>query len=220
MVFNYKRKRVYRRKKPTMRKTYRKRGVGTKSYRKKGNFVKQFFKQPIRDGEGNDVIFTVTGGAGIETDDFTPSLENIANNDLTAYQSLYDEYRITRVGIMVKPRINQSDLSFPSFNMYSVVDKNDTASLVSVSQALEYNSCVQTSSRKGIYRTWVPSVTITNTDINGTTFKQEQKPQWISLQNANIAQPALKILTEGNVSSIDANFDLYVMIWAEFRTKL
>lgn len=203
------RKRVYRKKTMLRKKTVPK---TVKAYKRAGNYVRQAFTVL-------DTAITAIPGAPF-TYDYSPSLVNIQAAELAAYQELYDEYRIVKCILDIRPNTLIGDTN-DSMRVYSVIDKNDSGSLPNVGTALAYNNCqIRTSSSKHcVYRSFVPSLTIRIADVNGTSFFQEQTPKFINIQNTNVAHLGAKVISDNNPSQQNLVFNSYITLLVEFRTK-
>nr|WAE42248.1 MAG: capsid protein [Cressdnaviricota sp.] len=188
------------------------------SVAKKSNYVTQVFQQTYN--------MTQATGTALYYD-FAPSISNMNASDLTAYANLYDEYRIKKCRLRIRYNTNFANLStLPSWQVYSVIDRNDETSLTSLDQALGYNNCVvkKTTDYWCVNRTFVPSVTVKLTDVNGNSYLQEQKPQWIQLANnffnQVIAHLGCKVISEVQSSGMTVTAEIYTDIMVEFRNKV
>lgn len=149
-----------------------------KSYKKAGNFASQSFTMLFNTVTVNPT-FTLFGS-------FAPSLSNIPAAELTGYQALYDEFRITSIGINVKNITNQNNANILPFEVYSVIDKSDTGS-ISVAQALQYANCKKrlSTDKNPVYRRFRPSLTTIQYDVNGNSMIRCDGSPWLQLSNSS-----------------------------------
>lgn len=193
------------------------------SYKKKGNFVEQSFTVLSQQ-------LTITNGDTINAS-YSPSLSNIESGDLTAYTSLYDEFRIKSITVDIQSldTVNTDSTTFP-FRIYSVIDKTDSNE-ITVAEAMQYNNVQKRRStdKHPVYRTWVPSPSIVLQDVNGTHFIQQQRPQWMQLADQEVfstatsgitvAQLGLKVISEPNQGAEAQLFDVYITYRVQFKVK-
>lgn len=159
--------------------------------------------------------------------DGEPSFGNLFSSDLAAYQTIYDMYRILKVRIRIRSPFTQATtgaLTGSYWNVYSVIDKTDSNSLTSINQALAYTNCVIKKSTDSycVDRTYVPGVTIVDTDTNGNSFHHFLSKPWIEtaavLNNKDVAQLGLKVFFDVN-TDVTLNYEVYIQMIIEFKNK-
>lgn len=170
------------------------------------------------------------GGGGIVNLAFSPSYSNIPGyvggagpntGDALAFQNLYDEYILWKYVIEFRPKVPNPDQTYPVFDLYSVVDYNDTANLASVAAALEYANVKVHKANKGFKRTVYPRIPLVITDISGNPFITPSKPRWISTVRASQIVPhlGLKVISDPNNSATPVGFEVMLTMYIKFKTK-
>ena len=182
----YKKRRYSRRKKTYRRKKY---GVGK---RKAGN------KFMVSKGPGGgqrifrykrwfDVAdFIVPASSAVPTfAAYSFSLQNLQGAAVpntagyTDFTNLYDQYKIVGIKFMLIPPTNMANVAGSQrFQIYSVIDRDDSAFLTGIEQAMQYSTFKMTVNTKTHTTYFKPSTSEKITDINGTTFIKVTGPSW------------------------------------------
>lgn len=175
------------------------------------------------------------------TYEFSPSLGDIVSNDLTAFESLYDEFKITGFTWTIVPRGNVANASYTSdvlgagvfdnlgLQYYSVLDHTDLEPIASADEALEYRNCIR-------HKSWVTNsryvpafVPRLVRDVNNNPMMVTQRSNWMQIKtqsivgtsynNKNVAHIGCKLYFEQNPNSTDMEFDFYIKLHCQFRNK-
>lgn len=161
---------------------------------------------------------------------FSPSLSSITSGDLSAYQALYDEFKIRGFTYELRPRGNISTAIGPvGFQIYHVLDFTDDTALSTVSDALEYNNCKKSASWKR-FRRYVPCMCPQLIkDVNNNPMLITVRPRWMQTTSQTIGGTAYndvitavigaKFISDANPSASTWTADLYVKLHVSFRNK-
>lgn len=185
----------------------------------------------IMDVTLNTDKFPLSAAAGGDINQaFAVSLSDIASGDLSAYQALYDEFKIRSFTYYLCPKGNQSiaDRGL-GFQIYHVLDNTDDNTLASPAAALEYATCKRSSSWKAYKRKincYCPQLTH---DVNNNPMITIVKPRWMQLAAQTIggtsyddtitAVIGAKFISDVNPSPVAQDFDLFIKLHVSFRTK-
>lgn len=170
---------------------------------------------------------------------FEISLSDLVSNEITAFQNLYDEFKITGFTWTISPRGNIAN-SAPAdptttgtlqkgFHYYSVLDHTDVEDLATPDEALEFASCKRHCSWRQASR-YVPAYCPRLThDINNNPMLVVDKPRWLQIATQTIAGTSYnqqnvnhigcKIICETNFNNDEVVMDLYYKIHVMFRNK-
>lgn len=147
---------------------------------------------------------------------FSAQLFSVASmGNISALTSLFDQYRIIRVHVMVTPTAAAASGSSIAYGRLStVVDYDDAAALSTEQQALDYQSCLTGSGGDGQYRVFQPHAAFATYAGAFTSFANVASP-WIDAANTGVQHYGLKYAwsVTGAVYSQDA----IVMLETEWR---
>lgn len=220
------------RKKKTL--AVRKRRYARKAY-KKYNKKKSHLTGPLskryysyRETLKSSII--VAGGGGVLSQVWSPSYSNINGyvggagpntDEALAYQNLYDEYMLWKFTVEYRPRIINPDQTTPVFDIFSVIDYNDTGLLATSQLALEYADVRKHKSADGFKRTVYPRIPMVITDTSSNPFITPSKPRWISTVRASQIVPhlGLKVRSDTNTAATAQTYDIYLNLYFKFRVK-
>jgi len=214
------------------KKLVRKYRAGRKKLRVRRKTIIHATPRMIYDIQLNSQALTFTvGAANWNSYTFSPSLSNVAGNDLTAFQNLYDEFKITGFTWMLKARGNIAfgSIGPQGFQYYSVLDYSDSNTLANVNEALEYRNVRYHKSFRDAKR-YVPCMCPQLIrDVNNNPLLVVVKPRWMQLtpqvigglnyDDTLVAMLGCKIITETNNNANPVTFDLYVKLHVQFRNK-
>jgi len=145
---------------------------------------------------------------------FTFYLDDVAN--YAAYQSVFDQYRITRLEVAFIPRVSvlTSSSSNPG-RICTVVDYDDATSLSSEAAALEYSNVLVSSGVDGHHRDFQPHCAVAVFGSAAFNAYGNEPSPWIDAASAHTAHYGVK----WTWSITDANYvmDIYVRYWIDFR---
>lgn len=211
----------------TPRKMYRRR----KTYRKRKVVKPKYYTTTVKFHGG---IVTITPSTYFH-DVCDQSISDIDFNELTAFQQLYDEYRI----IYVQYKLEAYNHSYENANysptiFYSVLDKTDVSLLGTVDQALDYTNClthrVDKTKRYIFVRGFKPYLPqYVNTTSNVITKVSKPFP-WLELSSNMAAPPVynnldapaigIKIISESIASGQpDQKFIVTYKFTVQFRNR-
>jgi len=185
-------------------------------------------------------ILTIPGGSTLKYE-FEPSLSDVVSNDLTAFENLYDEFRITGFTWKLVPMGNVANTNFTSDVLgsavydnigllyYSVLDHTDVVPLTSSDQALEYRNCKTHRSWRTNKRYCPATVPRLTKDVNNNPLLVTQKPSWMQIKsqtiggttydNKEVAHIGCKLYFEENLNATDLELNLFITLHCEFRNK-
>lgn len=117
---------------------------------------------------------------------FTFEVLNLPN--ISAFQALYDEYKLCAIKFMYMPTSNSSSPSEPTYLMHNVIDYDDAVNLTSIAQAEQY----QTHRVYPGTRTWTryfkPRYAgAATTTTGGTALASMSRRGWLDMTNAGIS---------------------------------
>lgn len=187
---------------------------------------KMIYKIPLQVAK----MTLVVANAGQSTFEFGVSLSDIVSGDLTAFQALYDEFKITGFKWKLVPRGNNAPVGTNTgFMYYSVLDRTDTNALTSVDAALEYPNCRKHKSWRTNSR-YIPAYCPKLIhDVNNNPMLTIEKPRWLQLNTQTIggtvyddtivSHIGCKIITDVNNGTNPITFDFYITMYCQFRNK-
>jgi len=139
-----------------------------------------------------------------------------AMGQITALQSLFDQYRIVKVEAMVYPETNL--VAAGSGNtpgvLHSVIDYDDNTPLTTEQQALDYQNCMTSMACDGHHRSWKPHCAIAAYQGALTAFANVESP-WIDAAYPNVQHYGLK--TVNTIASVASPYVVYVTLYTEWR---
>jgi len=209
---SYRRKKLYRKK-----KTFKK-----KSYRKKGNkWSRKVYSY----------ISTVTAASVLQQTNLTAAVASFyfresALLNVSAYATLYDEYKINKVKVTFYPNWTVStplDSQQDTSLIHTVIDYDDSNPLPSLNTAQTYSTYQCHSLKKIFIRTIYPKVAVpiyTDTTQLYTSIGTMPKPStWIDLANPTVPHYGLKVWIDPNDSPTGLNQEWRVLVkyWVSYR---
>jgi len=156
-------------------------------------------------------------------------LSNIATNVYTAYnftvnqmgnitalQSLFDQYRITGVEVMFMPQVNMvaAAATATAGMLHTVVDYDDGTVLTSEQAALDYQNCLSSSFSDGHFRKFVPHAALAAYSGAFTSYNNVVSP-WIDAAYPSVNHFGVKAVV--TTASVATTQNVYVTIFTEWR---
>lgn len=192
-------KKFYRRK---WKRNYRSKN----HFRHKVHYIKRKWRQELN----------IVSGLGAPTD-FCKSFQLADLPNYTEFTALYDQYKICAVKMEIRPGFNTISVteSAPgSFDMaagmvYHVLDYNDSNTLGSVNNALEYENCRVSSMLKPFKRYFKPKFqTMLYETLTGTGYKASSG--WINTAEVNVPHYAFKSIWDSHFNDNLGNIVYFV----------
>jgi hypothetical protein len=143
-----------------------------------------------------------------------PALNAIYGTQLTAFQGVFDQYKIEEVEVWWEPQLQSTPLDETGGKLYSVIDYDDAANLTNVSQALSYSNCVVTPVTQGHYRRWKPRCAAAMYGGAFTQFGNVAAP-WIDIASTGVQHYGCKLYTD--LTSVTVVYDVRVRVRLAFR---
>lgn len=157
-------------------------------------------------------------GTVLNTNTSIPSFfsKSFALSDLSQQTTLtaaFDQYRIDWIKIKVVPQTLTIG-SYGLANWYSVLDYDDANTASLVSQLLQYQNCITTSTTTAHFRHLTPHIAVAAYSGAFTSFKNEVA-DWIDSSSPSVQHYGLKI----GVDAVGTNFGfaMYATFQVSFR---
>jgi hypothetical protein len=157
-------------------------------------------------------IFTSSSSA-IATFQAAPTIGSL--DQVSAYLSLFDQYRVTALEVWVIPRITTvTSATANSGQVATVIDYDDSTALGSFNSALDYENVLVGSGVDGHYRKWVPHVAVT-TAGSGV---ENARMVWLDAASTGVAHYGIKMVwTQTDVAYESDIFVRYHLEWRNVR---
>jgi len=141
----------------------------------------------------------------------------------SAFQALYDVYRIDCVRVVVKPQntavglVTNASVSLVDF--YNVIDYNNTATLASPASFTKYDNCIVLPPGEGCSRTFVPRPQTVVATIGGTGY-ESTNPMWLNTTNDDVAHYGWRYYIPAGVvgQTIYQSWEVHVEYWVSFKS--
>lgn len=139
-----------------------------------------------------------------------------ALDQISPLTALFDQYRIKEVEVWIVPQLDAS-ISVPQSNFATVIDYDDTNTLTTYAQALDYVNCVTANGAMAHYRRFVPHVAAAAYSGAFTSFMNVTAP-WIDAASSGVIHYGIKAAsTVGTkVCVYDATYRLHTQ-WRNLR---
>lgn len=149
---------------------------------------------------------------------FTTVTFNLGQVDqVSALQTIFDEYRIPEVEAWIIPQVSAS-VSNARTGLYSTaIDFDDATNLTTTAQALDYESCVTIPQTSGVYRRFQPhAANALYAPSAFTSFGNVPSP-WIDSASSAVSHYGLKLAADANVGGSSQVFNLRLRLRIQFK---
>jgi len=126
--------------------------------------------------------------------------------------SLFDQYRVDRVDVLLKPTSNSLSLNLAtspnqaSPDLYVVVDRDDSTALTSNAQLRQYENCRVMSSYQGIRVNFIPSITPAYYQSGSFVGYGIEESRWLDVASSAIPHYGIKFGVEALQTSSTSRF--------------
>jgi len=154
-------------------------------------------------------------------------LGNLAGTDLTALQTVFDQYKIEAVEFWITP---QANVNLPTAGsgapvyanqprLVTVIDLDNAASVVDIYHASNYSSAVTTEPYEKQRRCFKPHIAYAAYGSGAFTSYANQQAGWVDIASSGVSHFGLKAACDmdGNASGPHAQWDLTVRASVLFR---
>lgn len=145
-------------------------------------------------------------------------LNNLVN--ASEFTSLYDQYCIKAIKIEFIPRCTEATPNNPNLigNLWSVIDRDDSAAPASVDTLLQYQNLKRTQHTQVHTRYFVPSIRDTIYNTGTTMTYAEKKNQWIDAGTPDAEHYGIKIWSDGLPTGAPAiSYDIVTKFYLAFK---
>lgn len=112
--------------------------------------------------------------------------------DITGYSNLFEQYRITRIEVLIEPQVSETTNTSADPGEYiSVVDIDDANTPTSYPDLGSYTTAVQTRGTQQHYHCWTPTVAVAVYSGAFTSFAATTS-MWLDMGSPNIQHYGLK----------------------------
>lgn len=135
----------------------------------------------------------------------------------TGYTAIFDQYRIDLVEVTFIPRLDQvSTVGNYAGLLSTVIDYDDATNLTSVSEAMDYSSCLTVAGDKPFRRVVKPHVALAA--YSGTVFTSfaNQERQWLDAGSPGVVHYGVK--TAWTATSVPYFYDVLWRAVFSFRS--
>jgi len=156
--------------------------------------------------------------AGNVTAGIVFKLANLSN--VTAFQSLFDQYRICAVDFVLRPRCNSfvATASSSPPPLYLVIDYDNSGSFSSVSQALEYSTCSIVEVYQSVRRAFQPRFALAA--YQGAFTGYSSQTGWIDCAYPSVEHYGIRYWLPTCTASFTPEWDIDVKYHLEFRNVI
>jgi len=136
--------------------------------------------------------------------------------NISALQSLFDQYRIVRVQHMLCPQTNfvAAGAGNTAGMLHTVLDFDDSTVLTSEQAALDYQNCLSSSCSDGHFRDYVPHAALAAYSGAFTSYNNVISP-WIDAAYPSVTHFGMKVVT--TTASTSTPILVYTNIFTEWR---
>jgi len=136
--------------------------------------------------------------------------------NVSACQSLFDQYRIVRVEVLIVPQANfvAAGSTATAGMMHSVIDYDDATPLASEQNALDYQNCLSSSASDGHFRSFVPHAALAAYAGAFTSYNNVESP-WIDAAYPGVQHYGLKVVN--TTASVATELLVYATLFTEWR---
>jgi hypothetical protein len=138
--------------------------------------------------------------------------------DYTYYTSIFDQYRINLIEVILRPKGNVSTVNASASGsgfLYSVIDYDD-ATAVTPNQAMNYDNVITTSLEQTHRRCFVPHIALGAYSGSFTSYANETE-QWIDCNSPTVAHYGVKYVCDAGTTGSLQSWDLFCRISVSFR---
>lgn len=136
-------------------------------------------------------------------------------DQVASLQNLFDQYKFNSCEVWITPQVS-SDINSRSGQYATVIDYDDSTSLVSFNSALDYSTCVVTPVGCGVMRRFVPHMAVAAYAPSAFTSFANTKPMWIDTSSSGVAHYGVKLAANPTNGSTQT-FDLTLRFSVSFR---
>jgi hypothetical protein len=150
-------------------------------------------------------------------------LSNLDNS--SAFENVFDQYRIDAIRMTCKPQNNAIGLVTNSTTtlvpLYCVIDYDNTSNLSTAAAAREYANCICLEPGESFVRTFQPRVADAIYSGSFSSFGNVSPP-WIDCASPNVGHYGVKILVPGTTAaqtqlqSWDVTYEYYLSFKSNF----
>jgi len=136
--------------------------------------------------------------------------------NISALQTLFDQYRIVGVEVMICPQVNfiAAGTTATAGMLHSVVDYDDGTVLTSEQAALDYQNCLSSSFSDGHYRKFIPHAALAAYSGAFTSYNNVVSP-WIDAAYPSVNHFGVKtVVTTASTASTAL---VYATLFTEWR---
>jgi len=163
----------------------------------------------------------ITATAAAQTFQYNFQLANLDN--LTAFQSLFDQYRIDAIRFSLIPDNNAIPIENPAnttlVQVYNVIDYDDSTALVSAAAAKQYDNCAIVEPAESLCRTFQPRLAVATYSGVFTSFGN-LRPQWLDMASTTVQHYGVKqyipAITVGQ--TFTQSWKVQIEYWVSFRS--
>jgi hypothetical protein len=140
-------------------------------------------------------------------------------SEISSFTSIFDQYRITAVHIVIKPSAQLSTTASatpPYAYLYVVTDYDDSSTLASASLALNYQNCSIITPGYSHSRVVRPHVNLTAAS-GGSGIAVSRVSPWVDAADTNVIHYGLKCAVTQSTSTNLAQWHIWFRYFVEFR---
>lgn len=177
------------------------------------------FKVPKMDNKPFKVLQTYVVGSPLLSSVTVPTFAafnfQVASLDqVSTLQALFDQYRILWVEVWLTPRVASPSTNANSGLFATVVDYDDSTSLSTFAQALDYENVQVASGFDGQYRKFRPHAAVSAYSGTFGSFMNMESP-WLDAVSTTVQHYGMK--TAWTVTDIVYAFDMIVRLTTEWK---
>jgi hypothetical protein len=139
-------------------------------------------------------------------------------SEIASFTSIYDQYRIPRVELFIKPATQLAAPSAsPSYSfLYIVNDFDDVVPLATSDLALNYSNCTIIGPGQSHHRSIVPAVNATS-GASGTTYQTQLPAPWLDCADTSVVHYGFKLSVTQSTSTNVNNWSVWCKYHVQFR---
>lgn len=140
-------------------------------------------------------------------------------SEVASFTSVFDQYRITRIDLLVRAMTHPSttvSVSVPYAFCYVVTDYDDASTLGTASLSLNYQNCSILSPGQSHSRHIRPHVLLSAYD-GAAAFANSVASPWIDCNNTNVVHYGNKISITQSTSTFVSTWYVWARYYVEFR---
>jgi len=137
-------------------------------------------------------------------------------DQITAFQNLFDQYRIRMIEVEFLPGVNDNNTAASNMGLFAtVIDYDDASVLTSFNQALDYTNCLVGTGYESQRRVFKPHVAEALYSGTFTSYGNLESP-WVDMVSSTVQHYGVKTVWTPTTTNAQV-ITMLPKLWIEFR---